>query len=192
MLFMPTWRSSLRTCNKTTFAESEYYKKYESFLQSKKLYELLEEYDYELVFYPHYEVHRFLDCFSTFNPRISIADFRHYDVQDLLINTDILITDYSSVFFDYGYMRKPIVYYQYDEASFRAEQYGEGYFEYKRDSFGDVVETEDEVIESIRHILENDLRPDDVYHEKMNAFFNTHGKNNCQRTFDAICKMLNE
>lgn len=190
ILFMPTWRSTLRTCNRHAFLESDYCKKYNSLLNSPRLSALLQAYDYELVFYPHFEVHRFLDCFRCDDPRVTIADFKNNDVQDLLIRSDILITDYSSVFFDYAYMRKPIVYYQYDEAAFRAEQYGEGYFEYKRDAFGDVAETEDAVIDSVRHILENDLRPDDVYLDKMNSFFRFDDANNSRRVYEAICRLL--
>ena len=190
LLFMPTWRVNLKNCSKRTFLSSDYFKKYESFLNSEKLAALLEDYDYELVFYPHFEVHRFLDCFHTDNPRVHIADFKSNDVQQLLIQSDLLITDYSSVLFDYGYMRKPIVCYQYDEAEFRAVQYKKGYFDYRRDGFGDVVKTEAEVIASIRHILENDLRPDDVYLERMNAFYKFNDTSNCQRVYDAICRLL--
>ncbi|MCR4615788.1 MAG: CDP-glycerol glycerophosphotransferase family protein [Clostridiales bacterium] len=190
LLFMPTWRSNLRTCNRHTFLESDYYKKYNSFLNSEKLSALLKEYDYELIFYPHHEVQRFIDCFKSDDPAVSIADFSNSDVQSLLINSDVLITDYSSVFFDYGYMRKPMVFYQYDEASFRAIQYKEGYFDYRRDGFGAVVETEDEAIDSLRHIFENDMQPDGEYLEKMNAFFIFNDANNCRRVYDAICRLL--
>ena len=190
LLFMPTWRSTLRTCNRQSFLDSDYFKKYNSFLNSEKLSGLLDTYDYELIFYPHFEVHRFLDCFRCANPRVHIADFKNNDVQELLIDSDILITDFSSVFFDYGYMRKPMVYYQYDEAAFRAEQYGKGYFDYKRDGFGKVVENEDEVVEELRHILENGLRPDDAYLGKINSFFCFNDTNNCLRNYEAICKML--
>ena len=189
ILFMPTWRWALRTCNRSTFAQSDYCKKYNSFLNSNRLLELLEEYDYELVFYPHYEVHRFLDCFSTDNARVSIADFKNNDVQELLINSDILITDYSSVFFDYAYMRKPMVFFQYDEEGFRQGHYKQGYFDYRRDGFGDVVETEDDVIDSIKHILQNDLKPDQVYLDRMNSFFKFDDAENSRRNFEEICKL---
>ena len=189
ILFMPTWRSALRTCNKKTFEESDYFKKYNSLLNSKKLSDLLEEYDYELIYYPHFEVHRFLDCFESGVKRVQIADFKNNDVQDLLINTDIMITDYSSVFFDYAYMRKPVIYYQYDENEFRTGHYKKGYFDFKRDGFGNIAATEDEVVESIRHILENKLNPDDVYLDRMNAFFKFNDTNNCKRNFEAICSL---
>lgn len=190
ILFMPTWRSNLRTCNKHTFEQSEYYQTYYSFLNSEKLQELLEKYGYELIFYPHYEIQRFLDSFREHIPNVTIADFKHNDVQDLLIHSDILITDYSSVFFDFAYMRKPMVYFHYNDAAFRAEHYKEGYFKIKRDGFGDVVTTQDGVVDSLRHILENSLQPDVEYLERMNSFFGFNDTNNCQRNFEAICKKL--
>lgn len=190
ILFMPTWRHSLRTCSRQSFLSSEYFKKYNSLLGSKELAALLSKYDYELVFYPHFEVHRFLDCFETKNNRVKIADFKHNDVQALLINSDILITDYSSVYFDYGYMRKPMVYYQYDEEAFRAEQYAKGYFDYRRDGFGKVVETETDLVAELEHIIENGVKPDDEYLRRMNSFFKFNDTNNCERTFKAIQTLL--
>ena len=190
LLFMPTWRSALRTCGRKTFAESEYFIRYNSLLNSKKLAELLEKYDYELIFYPHFEVHRFLDCFETTSPRVKIADFEKNDVQDLLINTDVLITDYSSVFFDYAYMRKPVVYFQYDEAEFRSGHYKKGYFDFGRDGFGEIAVTEDGVVDCVRRILDNSLCPDQKYLDRMNAFFKFNDQNNCQRNYEAICKGL--
>ena len=143
-----------------------------------------------MVFYPHFEVHRFLDCFNTGAERVHIADFKNNDVQQLLINSDILITDYSSVFFDYAYMRKPVVYFQYDEAEFREGHYKQGYFEYRRDGFGVIAETQDDVIESLKHILDNDLAPDKLYLDRMNAFFKFDDTDNCKRNFEAICELL--
>lgn len=190
ILFMPTWRSKLRSCSRHTFLSSEYFKKYNSLLNSEKLAALLEKYGYEFIFYPHYEVQRFLDCFTTGSPRIKTADFGHNDVQDLLINSDILITDYSSVFFDYGYMRKPMIYYQYDEAEYREGHYQKGYFDCETDGFGKVAETEDEVINELNHILENGAAPEDEYLQKMNSFFKFNDTDNCKRNFEAILNLM--
>ena len=189
LLFMPTWRHSLRTCSESTFLESDYFKKYNAFLNSPKLAELLEKHDYELIFYPHYEVHRFLDCFDSSVSRVSIADFEHNDVQDLLINSDILITDYSSVFFDYAYMRKPMVFYQYDEKEFREGHYQQGYFDYRRDGFGDVVETEEELISSLEKVFGNSLTPEEKYLKRINCFFSFNDTENCRRNYEAILSL---
>ena len=190
ILYMPTWRSNLRSCSRSTFLASEYFEKNNSLLNSTELAALLEKYDYELIFYPHFEIHRFLDSFDSDNGRVKIADFANNDVQTLLIDSDILLTDYSSVYFDYAYMRKPIVYYQYDEEAFRALHYGKGYFDYRRDGFGKVVETESDVLSELEHILKNNAVPDDIYMQRMNAFFKFSDKNNCKRNYDAITKLL--
>lgn len=190
LLLMPTWRSTLRTCTKAQFAASDYCRHFSSLLNSPKLAELLAQYGCELIFYPHYEVQRFLDCFRTDCPNIKIVGFGAGDVQDLLINTDILITDYSSVFFDYAYMRKPIVYYPFDEQAFRRDHYKKGYFDEHRDGFGAVAETEDELIEAIRHVLENNLQPDPIYLDRINAFFSFSDQENCKRNYEAILRLL--
>jgi len=189
LLFMPTWRSAQRSIDKSTFMQSDYFKNYNDFLNSRALATLLEEFDYELIFYPHFEVHRFLDCFETDNARVKIADFKNNDVQDLLINSDVLITDYSSVFFDYAYMRKPMVYYQYNEAEFREGHYKQGYFEYELDGFGPIAATQDAVVENLRRFLENGLQPDSLYLNRMNTFFKFNDTENCRRNYEAICRL---
>ena len=56
----------------------------------------------------------------------------------MLKESSMLITDYSSVFFDVAYMHKPIIYYQFDRDAFRQGHYQEGYFSYD-DGFGPVA-----------------------------------------------------
>jgi CDP-glycerol glycerophosphotransferase (TagB/SpsB family) len=190
ILFMPTWRSKLRTCTQSTFEQSEYFNQYNTFLNCNELKNLLEEYDYELVFYPHFEVQRFLDSFDSSIARVKIADFKNNDVQELLINSDILVTDYSSVFFDFAYMRKPMIFFQYNEEEFRSGHYKEGYFNYKRDGFGEIATTKEAVVNSLRHILENGLKTDEMYLDRMNSFFAFNDTENCKRNFDEICNLL--
>ena len=86
-------------------------------------------------------------------------------------------------------MRKPVVYYQYDEAAFRAEQYAKGYFDYRENGFGEVVETQDALLNNLQHILDNDLRPDEKYLNRMNTFFKFNDQNNCKRVYEAICEL---
>ena len=190
ILFMPTWRSNLRSCTKSTFLQSDFFKTFNAFLNSKELFSLLDEYDYDLIYYPHYEIQRFLSCFEAGHPRIKIADFKNNDVQELLIRSDILVTDYSSVFFDFAYMRKPVVYFQYDDDAFRRDHYKEGYFNFARDGFGEIAETKEAVVNSLRHILENDLKPDEMYLDRMNSFFAFNDTENCKRNYEAICRLF--
>ena len=51
------------------------------------------------------------------------ADFSHYDdVNDLLIVCDTLITDYSSIIFDYSLLNKPLIYFAYDKDTYGTER----------------------------------------------------------------------
>ena len=71
------------------------------------------------------------------DPREKIKDSTN-SYKDIFAQTDLMITDYSSVAFDFAYLRKPIVYSQFDRDSFfnGAHSYTERYFDYERDCFG--------------------------------------------------------
>lgn len=191
ILIMPTWRYDLRKCDRKGFEDSGYYKTYSRLLSSTKLYEVLEKYDYEVRFYPHIELQKYVDSFKG-NDRVKIISFRNTTVQSLLINTDVLITDFSSVFFDYAYMEKPMLFYQFDEESFRKNHYSEGYFSYKENGFGDVVYDEDTLILRLEEILKNNCKLSDKYLERVNEFFTLRDKNNSKRNFEAIEEICDE
>lgn len=185
VLLMPTWRYYLGGADKKMFSQSEYFRVYDRLLKSERLASVLEKYDYELLFYPHIEMQRFIDCF-TGRERVKIISFKDSTVQNLLINSDVLITDFSSVFFDYAYMGKPMLFYQFDEESFRKQHYGEGYFSYKNDGFGDVVYDENSLIDALDAVLARGAVLEDKYRGRINAFFTLRDRNNCERNFDAI------
>lgn len=185
ILVMPTWRFHLSDVGEKEFSESEYCMAFNELLGNERLNDILEKYDYELLFYPHIQMQKFINCFHDGN-RVKVVSFKDSTVQELLINSDILITDFSSVFFDYGYMEKPMIFYQFDEENFRKEHYSEGYFEYKNDAFGKVVYDEGALLDELEHILENNSVIDDEYLGKINNFFILRDKNNCERNFNAI------
>lgn len=70
------------------------------------------------------------------------------DINDLLLITDILITDYSSVIFDYVLLNKPVIYFVYDYEEYNKER---GlYFDFKDYIYGEVAKNTDELIEAIK------------------------------------------
>ena len=99
---MPTWRAYISDENQ--FLESEYYRQWNLLLTDPRLEEYLEQNDLSAIFYPHYEVQKYLHCFHPVSNRIVLADFANYDVQTLLKESKLLVTDYSSVFFDFAYV----------------------------------------------------------------------------------------
>lgn len=70
------------------------------------------------------------------------------DINDLLLVTDVLITDYSSVIFDYSLCHRPVVYYAYD-----LEQYRDGrgfYYPFEEYLYGPVAQDQAALIQAIR------------------------------------------
>ena len=193
ILIMPTWRKNIITPsymgeNKDTelFTSSEYFKRFNSLINNKKLEKVLEEKNLDLVFYPHYEIQPYLDCFEKKNSKLILASKDEYDVQDLLKSSKAMITDFSSIQFDFAYMRKPQVYYQFDSID---NHYKSGYFDYERDGFGPVCEKEDDVVENMIKIINNEFKVEEKYLDRINRDFNIRDDKNSYRIYQEIMKI---
>lgn len=82
-----------------------------------------------------------------------VLDVSEYqDINDLYLISDLLITDYSSVFFDFANLERPMIFYAYDLASYAGEIRG-FYFDYS-EAPGPILETEDALYPEIRKQLQ--------------------------------------
>ena len=188
ILVMPTWRGSNYPQGEQ-FRETAFYRHFQSLLENPRLLSLLEERDLKLVFYPHIELQKELGKFKSPSGRIILASWRDYDVQTLLMRCDLLITDYSSVFFDLGYMEKPVIYYQFDKEEFLKYHYQKGYFSYEDHGFGPVVQTEEELADAVAECAANDFRLDEKYRRRLDAFYSVRDERNCERTYKILSEM---
>lgn len=188
ILVMPTWRawfgSTWGNESDDDFLQSDYFKNYESLITNKELEGYLEENNMELIFYPHYEMQRYLKYFKTNSGKIIIADSKQYDVQELLKESKILITDYSSVAFDFAYMKKPVIYYQFDKEEYDSKHYAKGYFEYERDGFGPVIYNCHELLNELCKIDKKNS-----FIKRVNKFFKIYDSENCNRTYLEISNL---
>lgn len=184
ILLMPTWRKWLQ---ESVFSQTDYYKHFKQLLTNERLHHLLSKKDLRLVFYPHYEIQPYISEFTKLDlpENIIIADKAHYDVQQLLKESALLITDYSSVFFDFAYMKKPIIYFQFDEKRFRKDHYAEGYYDY-HNGLGEWTDNIDDLLDTIEILAENNFRMPVRFLKKVREFFPLHDTKNRERIFDAI------
>ena len=96
-------------------------------------------------------------------------DFSKYnDINDLYISSDILITDYSSVFFDFANLQKPILFYTYDLDKYKDVLRG-FYIDMEKDLPGPLLFDSEQVIDSIKHV--DSIKRN--YKEKYDKFYNT-------------------
>ena len=188
ILVMPSWRNWLgRESSENAhmdFAKTEYCIKWNEFLHSDKLTQLLETYDKKLIFFPHRNMQKFISHFSTASGRIEVADGKKYDVQELLKTAALLVTDFSSVFFDFAYMRKPVIFYQFDEKQFREKQYAQGYFDYHNTVLGEWSNNIDNALDLMEKQIQAGFPF--VAENIIQEFFPLYEASNCERTYNSI------
>ncbi|KEK25453.1 glycosyltransferase [Bacillus gaemokensis] len=181
ILLMPTWRSWIKM--KEQLKESQYWQTYMSLLQSKELHRILEEKNITLTFFPHYQTQKLGAEMPVFHERIKIVKQGEETVQSLLKRHRLLITDYSTVSFDFAYMNKPVIFYQFDYDEFYSRHYNEGPIDHKTGLFGERIEREEDVhylLNKFENLLKNsNLDRVDRYVVKLK-------KSHCQTLFKRI------
>lgn len=192
ILFMPTFRKWLQGKTEQEVSQSEYVFRWNEIINDSRLIKLLEDNDIKLVFYPHLVMQKYVDLFNSNSEQVKVAKFKDYDVQQLLIESKLLVTDFSSVFFDFGYMDKPVLYYQFDRNKYINEHYDftNGYFSYDDNGFGKVVFEKEELVNMISEIVERKFAVDVEYKKRIDEFFPLKDKKNCERIYNEIQERL--
>ncbi|OIJ64136.1 bifunctional glycosyltransferase/CDP-glycerol:glycerophosphate glycerophosphotransferase [Streptomyces mangrovisoli] len=192
VLVMPTWRRDIvaPSYNKAAkpdipFAASEYYRFFSALLTDERLLAALQRHRVELEFMPHYEIRPYLKHFRIDHPAITVSTTGR-DVQHAMRECSLLVTDYSSVFFDVAYMGKPIVYTNFDDESFYSKHYKRGYFDLARDGFGPTCGTVDRAVEEIVASIERGFAVETKYRLRAEEFFVLRDTDNCRRAYDVI------
>ncbi|TCP19003.1 CDP-glycerol glycerophosphotransferase (TagB/SpsB family) [Scopulibacillus darangshiensis] len=146
ILYAPTWRDD-------QFYEKGRYK-FDLDLDLNEMKEKLGD-KYIVILRMHYLVAENFDL----SPYEGFAyDFsKHEDIRELYLISDLLITDYSSVFFDYANLKRPMIFYVYDIDSYRDKLRG-FYFDFEEKAPGPLVKTTEGVIKSISDIEHNDFQ----------------------------------
>lgn len=194
ILVMPSWRSWIATPtsasyeieNVSDFRNTEYFKAWNEFLNNEEIHRILRENNLKMIFYPHRDMQAFLQYFNIDDENIITAKWPEYDVQQLLIESQYLITDYSSIAMDFAYMQKRLMYYQFDYEDFRRGQYPEGYFSYEKDGFGRVCYNTDEVVSEFKNAVSENFANPEKYLTRHKNFFDLYDTHNCERNYNAI------
>ncbi|MEO3786653.1 bifunctional glycosyltransferase family 2 protein/CDP-glycerol:glycerophosphate glycerophosphotransferase [Actinocorallia sp. B10E7] len=84
------------------------------------------------------------------------------DIGELYLASDLMVTDYSSVMFDYANLRRPMLFFTYDLAHYRDKLRG-FYFDFEKEAPGPLLETSEDLVEAIRGVDEISEKYADVY-----------------------------
>lgn len=138
ILYAPTYRDNVRTRQGSGYI-------YDPHLDFQRLRQELGD-DYVILFRAHYFIANHFDFHKFRGFVYDVTDKE--DIEDLYIISDLLITDYSSVLYDYANLGRPMVFYMYDLPDYRDEIRG---FYLSLDEFpGEIARTAEELIHAIR------------------------------------------
>ncbi|WP_088265956.1 CDP-glycerol glycerophosphotransferase family protein [Bacillus mycoides] len=182
ILVMPTWRRHLSNLNKADFLQSDYYMTFKSFITNQQLLSVVEKHNIPVKFYIHSQMQKYLSSFVTDHPNIEFLTKSDAVVSELLKESSILITDYSSVSLDFLYMEKPVILYQFDPHNNHHVPSEE--IQYK--DIGEVISDESEVIKILEQKIENGFKLDKKYCKSSKRIFKYRDERNCERIYQVI------
>lgn len=155
ILYAPTWR------------DDEYYGKGQyKFKLQLDLKRLREEFgkEYVILLRTHYFIADSLDVTGVEDFAINVS--KYSDITELYLISDICITDYSSVFFDYANLKRPILFFTYDLEKYRDVLRG-FYIDIEKEIPGPLLYTNDEVVDAIKNID----KIKEQYHDRYEEFY---------------------
>lgn len=188
ILIMPTWRIKYKDYTIEQFKETDFYVAYGRLLSDERILSSLKKNNYRIIYYNHIEFQKFNICFEEFSSNyVQILKFGEMTVQDMLKESAALVTDYSSVYYDFIYMAKPILFFQLNRAEFLKSQYGKDYDNVE--DFGYVTYDIESTVESIVNIINSDCKMPEKYMNHMQKVYPIHDKNNRQRIYKEIVNL---
>ncbi|WP_010498640.1 CDP-glycerol glycerophosphotransferase family protein [Ligilactobacillus acidipiscis] len=183
---MPTWRSWMDGIPEEEFIASNYFKQYKELLESKELNDILEKNNLTLHFLLHPKFSEYSDKFGIQSDRIKTYRFGDVKINEMLMESSLLITDYSSVSFEFFYMKKPVLFFQFDRDEY--ERYQGSYMDFEKDLFGDSASNVNDLLTNLKYYVDNNFQENPEYAVLRNKFFKYVDHNNSKRTFNAVRK----
>ena len=175
--YMPTFRDTLSD----TFSFSE-------MKDNERLNKLLEKYDALIIEKSHFALAGKSD--ETKGPGTERFWFTNeITATELLAAADMLITDYSSCFFDYLLLSKPIIHYIYDYDFYVNEDRGV-YYSKEEMACGSTPQTIEELLDSMEQYLENPNKDEELRNNKRQLFWEYDSPNACEDIYRALSEIL--
>lgn len=181
VLIMPTWRKGQNKLSDDDFKKTKFFLYYSSLITNPKLKKLTSDKKVSIGFYLHNNFQKYSHLFNSDFVRVLKAE--DGNVQSLLKNYGILITDYSSVGLDFAIQHRKVLYYQFD---INQEEMKEGIKNNPAILPGPIYDTEDKLVIGICEAIRNNkLKPQylKIVKTQLYPFYDT---NACKRIFDVL------
>ncbi len=192
ILIFPTWRNYIKgtldlknfeSVKSENFIYSDYFSFYNNLINNQKLLREMSFNNYNGILCLH---PNFAEQYIFFQENKLFKVYKKCFDQKLFVRASLLITDYSSIFFDFGYIKRPIIYTHFDIEEYRKNQFPKAYFDYENDGFGPVCY---DINCTITHIIEeiyNQCTLKNFYLMRINNYFKYFDDSNSYRIFKQI------
>ena len=196
ILVIPTWRNNIKgtfdflsytSIYSHNFKTSHYFEFYNNLINNKNLLKTMNKLNYKGYFFLHpYFSSQYVDFTQN-----SIFEIKaSFNYQELLSKGSLVITDYSTVSFDFAYMKKPIIYTQFDLEEYIKNKNKNSYFDYIKDGFGPIYYDIDQSVKGIIESIENDCPLKNKYLRRIQKYFTYLDDKNNIRIYNAITGKL--
>ena len=190
VFLMPTWRNWLDEVEEGEFILSDYYKAYNALLNSNELHETLKKNNLLLNFYVHPKFMPYVSHFTSDHEHVRVIQFGEEKINDLLMRSSMLITDYSSVAWEMYYQKKPVLFFHFDLSKY-SELQG-SYMDLNKELFGDVAYSSAELVGKFEEYANTDFAEKPEISSKRFDYFNYIDNGNSSRIFAEIKKKEKE
>lgn len=180
ILYAPTWRDD------EFYGAGQY--KFTLKLDLQKMKEALSD-EYVVLLRTHHYIADNLDVTGVEDFAINLS--KYDDITEIYLVSDICITDYSSVFFDYANLKRPVLFYTYDIEKYRDILRG-FYIDINKEVPGPLLYTTEEVVDAIKNIDQISEQYKERYAEFYERFCSVDDGNASKRTVERVFFSENE
>ena len=176
ILYAPTWR------------DDEYYGNGKYKFKLKSDLDLLKQQlgdEYVVLLRTHHYIADALDVTGLEEFAYNLS--KYDDITEIYLISDICITDYSSVFFDYANLKRPMLFYTYDLDKYRDVLRG-FYIDMETELPGPLVYTTEEVIDKIKNLNSLNQEYQQRYEQFYERFCSWEDGNAAMRVVEAVFK----
>lgn len=180
VLIMPTWRDWMHTTSQ--FLESEYFAAWHGLLRDPAFRAVVEENNLDVVLSLHPNMQPYLEHFADVPARIVLQG--EVDVQHLIKESAVLVTDYSSVAWDFSFLHKPVLFYQFDRA--RMFSRTRPHMDMESELPGPASASGPELVAELAAACARGLAMEAEFVERADKFIAHRDTHNAERIFEAV------
>lgn len=178
---MMTWREWLFDLTEEEFVESAYFKNTLGLISHEGIRKLIADNDMQMRVALHPFMRKFEKHFRGLDhpeSGIEFQDFNHSSIEKAIVENDMLLTDITSVSWDFLYLNKPIIFNMFDQEEYLARR--GSYLNLDTDLYGYKADSIEEVYQYLKRIVDEDITSNEWY-PKASQFIDYFDQNNCKR-----------